>query len=113
MIGSVTFGALSEGELALALQTALPTNLTEKALADWLRTKKAGQKKLAGYLTQQAEFFSTGRGPDQWLAFVRSGQKDVNKWMRENPLGRGTAAPTTAAPTGGRLKFDENGDPIP
>lgn len=113
VIGSVTFGALSEGELALALQTALPTNLTEKALADWLRTKKAAQKKLAGYLTQQAEFFSTGRGPDQWLAFVRSGQKDVNKWMRENPLGRGTAAPTTAAPTGGRLKFDENGDPIP
>jgi hypothetical protein len=113
VIGSVTFGALSEGELALALQTALPTNLTEKALADWLRTKKAAQKKLVGYLTQQAEFFSTGRGPDQWLAFVRSGQRDVNKWMRENPLGRGTAAPTTAAPTGGRLKFDENGDPIP
>jgi hypothetical protein len=113
VIGSVTFGALSEGELALALQTALPTNLTEKALADWLRTKKAAQKKLAGYLTQQAEFFSTGRGPDQWLAFVRSGQRDVNKWMRENPLGRGAAAPTTAAPTGGRLKFDENGDPIP
>lgn len=113
VIGSVTFGALSEGELALALQTALPTGLSEKALSDWLRTKKAAQKKLVGYLAQQAEFFSTGRGPDQWLAFVRSGEKDVNKWMRENPLGRGTAASTTAAPTGGRLKFDENGDPIP
>jgi hypothetical protein len=96
VIGSVTFGALSESELALAMQTALPTGLSEKALADWLRTKKAAQKKLAGYLTQQAEFFSTGRGPDQWLAFTKSGQKDVNKWMRENPLGRTAAAP---APT--------------
>jgi hypothetical protein len=114
VIGSVVFGALSESELALALQTALPTGLSEKALADWLRTKKAAQKKLAGYLTQQAEFFSTGRGPDQWLAFTKSGQKDVNKWMRENPLGRTAAAPatTTAAPASVRLKFDENGDPI-
>ena len=94
------------------MQTALPTGLSEKALADWLRTKKAAQKKLAGYLTQQAEFFSTGRGPDQWLAFTRSGQKDVNKWMRENPLGRTAAAPTAAAPAVARLRFDENGDPI-
>jgi len=93
VIGSVTFGALSESELALAMQTALPTNLSEKALSDWLRSKKAAQKKLAGYLTQQAEFFSTGRGPDQWLAFVRSGQKDVNKWMSENPLGGRSTAP--------------------
>lgn len=114
VIGAVTFGALSEGELALALQTALPTNLSEDRLSNWLRTKKAAQKKLSGYLTQQAEFFSTGRGPDQWLAFVRSGEKNVDKWMRENPLGRSTTAPApaAAAPAGGRVRYDENGNRI-
>ena len=30
IIGSVTFGALSEGELSLALETALPLNMNEK-----------------------------------------------------------------------------------
>jgi hypothetical protein len=107
VIGATTFGALSESELDLALQTALPTNLREEALANWLRAKKAAQKKVAGYLTQKAEFFSTGRGPDQWLAFVSSGETDVNKWMRKNPLGRGAAAPTTAAPTGEGLRAED------
>jgi hypothetical protein len=118
VIGAVTFGALSEGELALALNTALPTNLEEKELADWLRRKKTAQQKLSNYLSQQSRFFSRGYAPGQWFDFIDSGEKDMAAWMRANPPGSGQGtvapAPTTAAPSGGgRLKFDENGDPIP
>jgi hypothetical protein len=117
VIGSVTFGALSEGELALALNTALPTNLNEKELSDWLRRKKTAQQKLSNYLSQQSRFFSRGYGTGQWFDFLDSGERDMTAWMRANPPGpgQGTAAPetTTAAPAGGgRVRYDENGNRI-
>ena len=71
VIGSVTFGALSEGELSLALETALPLNMEEADLKDWLQRKKASQAKLADYLQQQAQFLSVpGRTIGQWLEEV-------------------------------------------
>jgi len=103
VVGSVTFGALSESELELALNTALPTDLSEPELADWLRRKRDAQDKLADYLTQQARFLSTpGRTLEQWIDFTESGSKDMRAWMRENPIGRRTerAAPAEAAATG-------------
>lgn len=82
VIGSVTFGALSEGELNLALNTALPTNLSEPQLADWLRRKKSSQEKLASYLEMQAQFLSKpGQTLDMWIEFTRSGEKDPNAWL--------------------------------
>jgi hypothetical protein len=54
VVGSVTFGALSASELDLALNTALPTNLSETALADWLNSKIIAQRKLSSYLQKQA-----------------------------------------------------------
>jgi hypothetical protein len=60
VIGSVTFGALSEGELNLALQTALPTGLNEPELIDWLNRKIAAQEKLLNYVNEQASFLGTG-----------------------------------------------------
>jgi hypothetical protein len=92
VIGSVTFGALSEGELQLALDTALPTNLSEDALADWLRRKRDAQEALVDNLTMQANFLSVpGRTLDQWIEFTESGgdnMADMRAWMRENPVGR-------------------------
>jgi hypothetical protein len=117
VIGAVTFGALSEGELALAMDIALPTGLDEKELADWLRRKRTAQQKLANYHSKRSRFFSDGFSVGQWEEFIESGETDMRAWMDKNvpgPRRRTTApAPTTAAPTGGRLKFDENGDPIP
>lgn len=46
VVQNTTFGALSEGELSLALATALPTNLSPPALKDWLLRKKDAQQKL-------------------------------------------------------------------
>lgn len=56
VIGSVTFGALSKGELDLALATALPTNLDEPELREWLVRKKSAQQKLAAELEEAAIF---------------------------------------------------------
>lgn len=67
VIGSVSFGALSEGELNLALQTALPTGLNEPELIDWLNRKIAAQEKLLNYVREQASFLGTGTNtPADW-----------------------------------------------
>ena len=82
VIGSVTFGALSEGELNLALDTALPTGLAPKDLRAYLVNKKSAQTKLAGYLTEQATYLSKrGNSLSGWLEKVEnkatSGQSDI------------------------------------
>jgi hypothetical protein len=82
VIGSVTFGALSEGELNLALDTALPTGLAPKDLRAYLVNKKSAQTKLAGYLTEQATYLSKrGNSLAGWLEKVdnkaTSGQSDI------------------------------------
>jgi hypothetical protein len=71
VIGSVTFGALSEGELNLALDTALPTGLAPKDLRAYLVNKKTAQTKLAGYLSEQATYLSKrGNTLAGWLEKV-------------------------------------------
>ncbi len=111
VIGSVTFGALSEGELQLALDTALPTNLSEDALADWLRRKRDAQEKLVDNLTMQANFLSVpGRTLDQWIEFTQSGGEnmaDMRAWMRENPVGRRREQPAGEQPRGERPEITE------
>jgi len=72
VVGSVTFGALSESELALALETALPTNLDDADLKDWVNRKIAAQEKLADYLEQQVVFLSEpGNSQADWLKFIK------------------------------------------
>ena len=73
VIGSVTFGALSEGELNLALDTALPTTLQPKDLRVYLVNKKNAQTKLAGYLSEQATYLSKkGNTLAGWLEKVEN-----------------------------------------
>jgi hypothetical protein len=59
VIGAVTFGALSKGELDLALDTALPTKLGPLELKKWLIDKKTAQQKLAKYLDEAAIYLGT------------------------------------------------------
>lgn len=59
VIGGVTFGALSKGELDLALSKALPTGLNEGDLRDWLVDKKEAQEKLVDNLQDAAIFLGT------------------------------------------------------
>lgn len=88
VIGSVTFGALSEQELDLALETALPTNLNEAELRQWLVDKKTAQQKLSDYLTEQ-------------VVFLREGNNSVADWVEY--INRNAAPPmgTAAEPASG------------
>jgi hypothetical protein len=72
VIGSVTFGALSESELELALATALPLQLQEEDLKDWLTRKKEAQLKLSAELQNAVMFFSGGGTVGEYVKFQES-----------------------------------------
>ena len=60
VIGSVTFGALSQGELNLAKEVALPTGLDAPQLLEHLKQRKEAQIKLRDYFQDQIQFLDQG-----------------------------------------------------
>jgi hypothetical protein len=68
IIGMVTFGALSQAELQLAMETAVPRNLDEPQLREWLVNKKAAQEATAAALENAALFLMTpGNTIPMWI----------------------------------------------
>lgn len=68
VIGSVTFGALSEAEMKLAMETAVPRNLDDAELRQWLVEKKAAQVKASDALYAAAQYLGTpGNTLTGWL----------------------------------------------
>lgn len=82
VIGDVTFGALSEGELKLALDTALPTGLDESQLKDFLQRKRAAQVQLRTSLEDAAKFLSV---PENTVAGFIESKQEAPKRLRFNP----------------------------
>jgi len=66
VVGAVTFGALSKGELDLAKSVALPQGLDGPELIEWIEAKISAQEKLSGYLEKQANFLSQGGSQAEW-----------------------------------------------
>ena len=60
VVGATTFGALSQGELDLAKQVALPTRLDSAELKQFLIDKKSAQTKLMAYFQEQIDFIDQG-----------------------------------------------------
>ena len=58
VVGQNTFGALSKGELDLALATALPKTMQEAELADWIDRKIAAQRKLIRHYSDAASYLT-------------------------------------------------------
>lgn len=93
VIGSVQFGALSEGELNLALETALPTGLQPAQLRQWVESRKTAQGKLRDYYSEQIQFLDQG---GTVAGFMRAQERQ-----------------TEATPeTGDVIRFDAEGNPI-
>ena len=67
VVGNVTFGALSKGELDLALDVALPTDLTPVALRAWLVEKQRVQEILASYQLEAIRFIRNGGSVADWV----------------------------------------------
>lgn len=68
VIGSVTFGALSEGEMRLAMQTAAPRDLSPPELRNWLVRKRDAQIKAADMLADAAQYLTKpGNTINGWI----------------------------------------------
>jgi hypothetical protein len=103
VVGAVTFGALSKGELDLALDTALPTGLDEPALRDFLERKRSSQEKLLNYYEEQVLFLDQGGTPAQFIERNRQSRLSTEQ-QPATPSSAESAADTTGL---GGLSNDE------
>jgi len=60
VVGNTTFGALSKGELDLALDVGLPTGLEGNELKQWITNKKSAQVKMRDYLESAISYLGEG-----------------------------------------------------
>lgn len=84
VIGSVTFGALSKGELDLAKDIAIPTGLEGPELIKWLQDKKSAQGKLIKYFQEQIDFLDKGGSV---AGFLRSKKRQNTNVVRFDEKG--------------------------
>lgn len=77
VVGAASFGALSEGELALALDVAIPDNLSPQDLRQWLVDKKSAQEKVRNSLEDAALFFSQGGTVGDFVKQGRERRKEA------------------------------------
>ena len=97
VIGSVTFGALSESELLFAKDVALPKGLDEPELKKWMEDKKAAQQKVLVNLEEAAKFLGT---PGNTIAdFI--GIKQAEKAASEAASQQQAAQPAQSAQPAG------------
>ena len=88
VISSTTFGALSQGELDLALQINAPATNDEQALKEWYIAKSAAVQKLAEAAKQQAIYFSNpGASIPGWITLQESVKAE--REIREQALASG------------------------
>lgn len=73
VVAGGNFGALSESELRLALDTGLPTGLDEAELAEWLERKIAAQESVRQAFAAKARHFARGGTTAEWLDKFESG----------------------------------------
>ena len=92
VIGSVTFGALSEGEMRLAMNTAAPRDLSPEALRSWLVKKQAAQQKTAAMLANAAQYLTKpGNTLNGWIEQNRAAGNPAPQQSQS-----GAVAPTAA-----------------
>jgi hypothetical protein len=99
VISSVTFGALSEGEMRLAMETAVPQNLAPADLRAWLVAKRDAQAKARDALINAARYLTQPGNT-------------VSGWLDQQAQGQGAEQPapaTTSVPT---IRFDAEGNRI-
>ena len=101
VIGSVTFGALSQGELDLAKEVALPTGLDTPQLIKHLTDRKSAQEKLRGYYQEQIQFLDQG---GTVAGFMRSKEREISNQPEQ------VVAPETQSVAEGQTATGPNGE---
>jgi len=98
VISSVTFGALSEAEMNLAMDTAAPRNLEPEALRDWLVAKRDAQEKAQQALFAAARYLSNPQNKlADWIDLQTKGSAAATA-----PATPATPAPSATA----RLRYN-------
>lgn len=87
VVGGTTFGALSAGELALALEVALPVGLDEPELIDFLERRKDAQLKLSDFLSEGIRFL--GGVDKDGVPNTIAGFVDFQESKRQDAQGKG------------------------
>ncbi|WP_353144839.1 hypothetical protein [Paracoccus sp. (in: a-proteobacteria)] len=86
VIGSVTFGALSEGEMHLAMDTAVPRSLGPKELREWLVRKRDAQQKAAEMLADAAQYLTVpGNTINGWIEQNRAARASETSSVQGQP----------------------------
>ena len=85
IIAGGKFGPLSEGEMKLAMATAIPPNLDDKQLLKWLQDKRQAQLKLGEYLAGAATFIGSPKPEAEG-----GGVYTVRDWTAKQPKIGGT-----------------------
>lgn len=86
VISTVTFGALSEGEMRAAMATAYPQNLNEQDLRKWLVDRKNGLQKLRKYSEEAATFLSNPMNTRaDWVTRMQERRDQENAASQANP----------------------------
>lgn len=97
VVGAVTFGALSKGELDLAKAVAIPLGLEGDELIKWTNDTIAAKEKLANYFEEQAIFLGQGNTQADWLKLKKDELKatigdateaDIRRTMKDNNMTR-------------------------
>lgn len=96
VISVVTFGALSKGELDLALRTGLPTGMDEDALRDWVLRRQVAQRKYAAVLEDLAIYML-----DPANAKAGGGAGGVSGWIAQQKAAAAKAPAPAATPAPG------------
>jgi len=65
VVSGTTFGALSKGELDLALSAAMPTNMQQEELKKWLVDKKNAMEKMSDYAVKGYIEYQRGKQADK------------------------------------------------
>ena len=90
LIQNTTFGALSESELAFALDTAMPP-FRGPALKEWALEKQRTQKLLIAYLYDMSQFVRSGKGTA--LDF------ETEKYIEQQKNTNTNEAPSSSSPS--------------
>ncbi len=85
VINSATFGALSEGELQLAKDIALPKGLKGPELIKHLQDKKAAQQKLRSYFNEQIDHIDQG---GTVASFLRAKEREATATPETDQAGQ-------------------------
>jgi len=86
VISSVTFGALSENELNMAMATAYPENANEQQLREFLVDRKNSLTKLRKYTEDAAMFLNNPNNTrSDWMQIVRDRRDQSAASQSGNP----------------------------